>query len=353
MKTVKRLFLVLLVALLPFQIALAEEEKSINFYEFHDEGIYKHWAYAEMENLLYAGVMDGFANADGRMYVKPDEPITRAQFVQMIVTALGLSNEGMTKKFSDVKQDEWYADAISIAASAGFVDGHNGLFYPNHPITRAEITKMLVLAFEKTVPFPGTSVKVFADVDHENWAEEFIRKASSVNIVNGYGISFSPYKFATRAEAFVMLHRAFKLEQSSLPEDSDLIAVLKEYITRENKLVETNQLAELSALKGEYGTGFYQAGGGDPKPFDWFYPAVDEAEITIQIEDENLEFKILEKSDRFAKVQVSGLAVSVQAKIPSQPELNEDFTSQMDNGVYHLKKDSLSGKWKIYNYQDR
>ena len=343
----------MLVALLPFQIALAEEEKTINFYEFHDEGINKHWAYEEMEDLFYAGVMDGFADADGRIYVKPDELITRAQFVKLIVTALGLSNEGMTKTFSDVKQDEWYADAISIAASAGLVEGHNGLFYPNHPITRAEITKILVLAFEKTVPFPSTSVKVFADVDHENWAEEYIRKASSVSIVNGHGSIFSPNQFATRAEAFVMLHRALKLEQSSLPKDADLTALLRDYITRENRLVETNRFSELPALDAEYGTGFYGAGGGDPKPFDWFYPAVDEAEITIQMDDENLEFKVLEKSNTLAKVQVSGIIVSVQAKIPSQPELNEDFTSSMDNGIYYLKKNSLSGKWKIYNYQDR
>lgn len=352
MKAVRTLFLVLLVALLPFQMALAKEEKTLASYEFHDEGIYEHWAYEDLEDLLYADVVEGFED-DGQMYVNPDEHITRAQFVKIIVAALGLSSEGSGKMFSDVKQGEWYTDAIRVTSDLGLIDGYGGQFYPNAPITRAEMTKILVLGFENTVFFPSESGKVFADVDHENWADEFIRKASSVNIVNGNGESFHPNQFATRAEAFAMLHRALKLEQSDMPEDADLTAVLSEYITRENKLVETNQFAELPALDEEFGTGFYQAGGGDPKPFDWFYPAVEEAEITIQINDENMRFDVLEKSNRFAKVKVTGITVSIKAKIPSQPELNENFTTQMDKGVYLLKKDPANGQWKIYNYQER
>ena len=353
MKAVKMLILVLLVALLPFQMALAKERKSIDSYEFHDEGIDQHWAYEESENLLYADVMEGFVGDDGRMFIKLNEYITRAQFVKILVNALGLVSDGSGKNFSDVKQDMWYADSIRIASDLGIIDGNDGYFYPENFITRAEITKILVLAFDKSVPFSNEGGKAFADIDHDNWADTFIQKASSVNIVSGYGDSFYPNLWATRAEAFVMLNRALQKEQSDLPEDTELTAVLKDYITSEHMLVETNQFAGIADLKEEYGTGFYQAGGGDPKPFDWFYPAVEEAEINIQIDDENMQFKVIEKSNRFAEVQVTGITVSVQATIPSQPELNQDFTTQMDNGEYHLKKDPTNGKWKIYNYQDR
>ncbi|WP_071392976.1 S-layer homology domain-containing protein [Bacillus tuaregi] len=353
MKTIKLLLLVLFVALLPYQMALAGEMKTVSDYKFSDEGFNDHWASEEMENLLYADVVEGSTGHGGLLYVNPDEHITRAQFVRTIVAALGLSSDGLGKSFLDVEKGEWYGDSIRIASDLGLVDGDKGYFYPHAPITRAEITKIIVLAFENTTVFSSDSGKTFKDVTQDNWANRFIQMASSAHIINGYGDSFSPNQFATRAEAFVMLQRALQQELSELPEDADLTNVLQNYITREHTLVETNRFAEIADLDKEYGTGFYQSGGGDPKPFDWFYPAVEEAEITIEINDEDMQFKVLEKANRFAKVQVSGISVTIDAKLPSQPELNQNFTTQMDNGVYHLKKDSLTGKWKIYNYQDR
>ena len=56
-----------------------------------------------MEYFYYADIIDGYADSDGFMYVRPDQDITRAQFVKIIVSALNLKSDGPGKTFKDVK----------------------------------------------------------------------------------------------------------------------------------------------------------------------------------------------------------------------------------------------------------
>ncbi|KAA9030634.1 S-layer homology domain-containing protein [Niallia endozanthoxylica] len=343
MKAVKMLLLVALFALMPIQSAFASGTKTLDSYIPMDDVFYDHWALEEMTDLINADIIDGYLDEENNMYVMPNDNITRAQFVKIIVSALGLTSNGPGKTFTDVKQNHWYTDSIRIASDLGIISGNQGKFYPNDNITRAEITKIIVLSFEKTVNFQNTNSKVFTDVDPKSWAYEYIRKASSAAIVNGNGSHFNPTKNATRAEAMVMIHRALQKEQSALPNDADLTAFLKDHITRENSLAETNSLNELAALYNENGTGYYLIEA--LMMMEWPLQEED-MEVTYQIDDENLNLQVLQKSNSFATVEATGMKVSIVIK---SPDFNMDMREDMD-GIYHLKKDLASGEWKIYNY---
>ncbi|WP_338450055.1 S-layer homology domain-containing protein [Niallia oryzisoli] len=344
MKAVKILLLVLLFVFIPLQSAFAAGTKTLDSYIPMDEVFYDHWANEEMTDLINADIIDGYVDDENNMYVKPNDSITRAQFVKIIVSALGLTSDGPGTTFSDVKQNHWYTDSIRIASDLGIISGNNGQFYPNNNITRAEITKIIVKSFEKTVDFQNTNSKAFTDVDSKNWAYEYISKASSANIVNGNGSQFNPTKNATRAEAMVMIHRALQKEQSALPNDADLTAFLTDHITRENALAETNSFAELAALYNEHGTGYYLVEG--LLTTEWLSPQEEGMEYTVQIDDENLNLNVLQKSNRFATVEATGMIMSIVIK---SPDFNMDARENMD-GIYNLKKDPISGEWKIYNY---
>ncbi len=281
MKVVKMLLLVALFALTPIQSAFASGTKTLDSYIPMDDVFYDHWAFEEMNDLINADIIDGYLDEEDNMYVMPNDTITRAQFVKMIVSALGLTSDG-----------------------------------------------------------PG---KAFTDVAPTNWAYEYIRKASSANIVNGDGSHFHPTKNATRAEAMVMIHRALQKEQSALPNDADLTAFLKDHITRENSLSETHSFDELAALYNENATGYYLIEA--LMMMEWPLQE-DDMEVTYQIEDENLNLQVLQKSNSFATVAATGMKVSIVIK---SPNFNMDLKEDMD-GVYHLKKDLASGEWKIYNY---
>ena len=115
---------------------------------------------------MFADIVDGYVGSDGFTYVRPDQNITRAQFVKIIVSGLNLKSDGPGKTFKDVKPKQWYSEPIRIASDLGIIHGNTkNQFLPDQHITRAEITKIIVLAFEKTIDFSKGKGKSFTDVN--------------------------------------------------------------------------------------------------------------------------------------------------------------------------------------------
>ncbi len=344
MKAIK-LFLVSLFALIPFQSAYAAAPKTYDNYVPMDEGIEDHWAYEEMDDLINADIVDGFMDKDNDMYVKPENNITRAEFVKLIVTALDLKESGNSQTFTDVKKGDWFYGPVQIASSLGIVNGKSATkFAPNDKINRQEMTKIIVEAFKNTIVFPETGSKTFADIT-DNWAKDYIKKASAAELVNGTGGNkFSPKANATRAQAMVIIHRALQKEQSNVAADEEILPFLKNHILKENEMSEANNSEGLIKLYEENGTGYYRVLGTEIGGVE--FPVEEGEEYTITIDDEKLALKVLEKSNRFATVEVTGMKVTVKY---TSKDMNMDFTEDMD-GAYQLKKDSVTGAWKIYNY---
>ena len=44
--------------------------------------------------------------------------------------------------FKDVTNDKWYWDAVNYVSEEGIMTGSNGYFYPNKPVTRAELAQV-------------------------------------------------------------------------------------------------------------------------------------------------------------------------------------------------------------------
>src|SRR3954468_12462924 len=124
MKAIKVIVLVLLFTFIPLQSILAAGEKTMDSYFPMDDFFYEHWAYEEVTDLINADIIDGYVNSEGFMYVRPDQDITRAQFVKIIVSALGLSSNGKGKVFKDVKPNQWYSEPIRIASDLGIIHGN-------------------------------------------------------------------------------------------------------------------------------------------------------------------------------------------------------------------------------------
>ena len=77
--------------------------------------------------------MDGMP--DGGFH--PDQAVTRAEYLKLLTTALGLSPV-MSDSFSDVAADEWYYGIIGAAKQAGLAVGDGDSFRPNETITRED-----------------------------------------------------------------------------------------------------------------------------------------------------------------------------------------------------------------------
>ncbi|MBQ3573026.1 MAG: S-layer homology domain-containing protein [Clostridia bacterium] len=163
------------------------------------------WAKTAIEYLYGKGVVNG--KADG-VYA-PDDNVTRAEFIKIIVAAMGISGDIEDTPFTDVDEKEWYAPYIAAAYKGGVVLGSdNGAFYPNASITREDMATILYRALG--VKAESVAALKFADAASvSDYAKEAVGFLTSKKIINGFEDgSFGPKKNATRAETAVMVYNA-------------------------------------------------------------------------------------------------------------------------------------------------
>ena len=317
-----------------------------NIEEYFPEDIDEHWAFYELDDFVNADILNGYIDADGIVTLKPDQSITRAEFVTILVRALHLESDPNVAgvNFDDVLEGQWYYEPIQIASSLKIVNGYNEYrFEPNRNITRQEIAKIIAKAFESSIPFDGEAVN-FTDVT-ENWAKPFIDQVSMVGIVNGYkDNTFKPLNNATRAEAVKMLYNALHLETSDLTSEETLINFVLNYDDVTIAMLNNQQWEDLAGYNQENLTGYAKENTKE---------SVGELE---NYTNEGLSIKatlistdrtgtVLENSNRFAVVSLENsiYEFEFQSNDGSYYTKAQEDTSSF---VY-LKKDS-DNQWKIY-----
>ncbi len=185
----------------------ADVNKWISRTNYEDIG--GHWAQKDIMDLEKRGI---FTPKTGS-YFRPNDKITRAEFAEFIVKAIGLETKGYEGLLKDVRTTTNKSLYIEAAYRAGIIRGTgNGNFEPGRLITREEISVMVIRAFEKKgnkeliKNLPELS---FADKGAiSGWAAQDIRAASKLGIIQGRtGNRFVPKDNATRAEAATMMKR--------------------------------------------------------------------------------------------------------------------------------------------------
>lgn len=157
------------------------------------------WAKANIENLVKKGII---SMPEDKKF-RPNDNVTREEFVKMIVMAFNLYDENAKCEFADAKADEWYMPYIASAAQGGIVNGNDdGSFGVGKNITRQEMAAMLSRILEK-LNKSETKYETDEFADNEeiaNWAKEAVYQMKSMGIMNGIEEGrFAPEQHATRA----------------------------------------------------------------------------------------------------------------------------------------------------------
>lgn len=171
-------------------------------------------------NSDFAAILEALASRDlvhgtGDGKYEPARQITRAEFVQLLVSALDLQAEN-SNTFEDVSPDAWYYQAVSTAQALKIVNGRSeGLFGAKEPITRQEMAVILFRARSLAALQPDYSSKtvVFADQKQIGaYAREAVEYLQQSGIINGYSDgTFRPLNLTTRAEAAALIYRIMGL----------------------------------------------------------------------------------------------------------------------------------------------
>lgn len=160
-----------------------------------DSGV-SNWLETDEHRAYLTGYPDSTFRADRNM--------TRAEVAQMFYALLLDKNVTITKSFSDVPDDAWYATAVKTLASLGMMDGYpDGTFRPDEPITRAEFATVgLAFAYD-----PLDASCSYYDVSASAWYHTYVAQATTYGWIGGYpDNTFRPGNNITRVEVCVIVN---------------------------------------------------------------------------------------------------------------------------------------------------
>ena len=165
-----------------------------------------HWAYKYVIDLTTKNVINGYT--DGSF--KPENTITRAEFIKLVVMAA--LPDWIDINDAESTMNHWAAKYIWIAERYGLIGtGSINLENIDEPITRIEMVRIITKA---DLTMKGnelqTNEKVkFKDVISLNNDDLLLLKhACSKELITGYtDNTFKPYNNMTRAEAATMIYR--------------------------------------------------------------------------------------------------------------------------------------------------
>ena len=161
------------------------------------------WAETEIMYLYDNGIVNG----TGNNAFSPEQNVTREEFVKMLVSAAGLT-EQRNYDFEDVEVDSWAYPYIMKAVTAGIVNGVSATTFGfGEYITREDMAVLAarVLKYEEN----DNSETTFKDsADISDYALTAISAMVHMGITKGYEDgTFGPKAFSTRAEAAVVIYR--------------------------------------------------------------------------------------------------------------------------------------------------
>ena len=155
----------------------------------------------EINYLLDKGIITGYE--DGTF--KPTRNVTRAEAAIMLGRALNLNGTQSATSFKDVSAASKASGYIQSAVDKGIITGYtDGTFRPADPITRVQMSYLLVRGFQ----LDETSNVNFTDVPKSGDQYEAINKIATAGLTVGYTDgNFRPANLVTRQDFAVFVAR--------------------------------------------------------------------------------------------------------------------------------------------------
>jgi len=164
------------------------------------------WCRESITRLIQLNIVNGYP--DGTF--KPNGQITRAEFTKMVVLAMGWKQIiAITPSFTDMSDGHWAGKYIEAGVMQGVIHGYkDGEFKSEKNISRAEIAKIIAMTLNLE-----SGVSSLTDIE-SNWAKDHINACVKAGIIHGYpNNAFRPNNPATRAEAAKMIVKMLDIKQ--------------------------------------------------------------------------------------------------------------------------------------------
>lgn len=163
----------------------------------------EHWAREAIDDMSDKKIVNGYS--DGTF--KPNNEMTRAEFIAVVNRMLGLKNES-SRYIPDISRQDWYYADVRKAVEAGILKGDDaGYIRPNDTITREEAVVVLARAF-KIADAVGIDISYSDRSEISDWAKTNVYTFVRYGYLNGYDDNIiRPKSPITRAEALTIIKR--------------------------------------------------------------------------------------------------------------------------------------------------
>ncbi len=124
-----------------------------------------------------------------------------------------LRKPGVTTPYLDVLLTDPDYQYYEYIKAHNLMSGENSYFKPNELITRAEMVAVLIkaLGLEYLAPNPPYKTVFTDDAKIAEWAKDYVYMANEIGLITGYDDgSFKPLNHVTKAEAASMIHALIK-----------------------------------------------------------------------------------------------------------------------------------------------
>ncbi|MBB6634695.1 cadherin-like beta sandwich domain-containing protein [Cohnella thailandensis] len=176
------------------------------------DDIARHWAADAIRDLASRLIVRGGTSSA----FNPNVSITRAEFIAIVVRALGLPEDGETSRYADVRAGDWFRGAVSAAQEYGLIQGaSDGRFLPLNTISRQEAMVILSRAME----LAGMNTDISAEeseavlskyADYGKigaWAKQAAAASVQNQLITGNEAGIMPLRNLTRAETAAVVQR--------------------------------------------------------------------------------------------------------------------------------------------------
>lgn len=126
-----------------------------------------------------------------------------------MICAINLPQSTLASSFNDVSS-HWAKDSIERIENFDIINGFNGDFRPNSPITRGELAVIL----DKVMVYQNKAENQYKDLDNSFYTDPIL-KLTKANIISGYNNEVRPKDYISREEAATMIARAFNMTSDS------------------------------------------------------------------------------------------------------------------------------------------
>lgn len=161
-----------------------------------------HWASDYIDFVYDNRIMSG----DGNKLFRPDDNISREEWVKTILSAFAIETESVQSTFADVPNTRWSYPYISKAFELTIVNGVNSnSFEPAASISRQDAVVMLfrlVNMVHEDFDYGKVAIEFTDEDDISDYASDAVDKMTSIDVIKGYQDgTFQPQKTLSRAEA--------------------------------------------------------------------------------------------------------------------------------------------------------